>query len=346
MKQLRIAIQVAFTYIGTVVGAGFASGQEILQFFTAFGHRGYLIIFVTTVLFIWFGTRMMMLGHRLNASSYHQCNTYLFGLGMGRWVNGFIALVLFGVTTAMLSGTGSLFQERLDLSFHIGVGITIVLAYIVIVRGMEGILSVNSIVVPLMIFFSVIIGIHGLLGLRSGTMTPITGISGTWFDWIRTAIVYVAFNLAMAQAVLVPLGKEVADESVIKRGGLIGGIGLGVMLWISHFALSQYGSAIFNYDIPMAEIISALGFWVTLLFVTVMWAEIFTTLIGNVYGLTGQIQSLLPWNRKQTIGAILLLSYGFSLVGFSTLITYVYPAFGICGIILLAMIMYKRLPRI
>jgi uncharacterized membrane protein YkvI len=32
--------QVAFTYIGAVIGAGFASGQEIMRFFTRFGCWG------------------------------------------------------------------------------------------------------------------------------------------------------------------------------------------------------------------------------------------------------------------------------------------------------------------
>lgn len=32
MKQAFRVLQIAFTYIGTVVGAGFATGQEILQF--------------------------------------------------------------------------------------------------------------------------------------------------------------------------------------------------------------------------------------------------------------------------------------------------------------------------
>ena len=38
--------KVAATYIGTVVGAGFASGQETLQFFAVFGVRGFWDFFL------------------------------------------------------------------------------------------------------------------------------------------------------------------------------------------------------------------------------------------------------------------------------------------------------------
>ena len=32
-QSWKAALQIAFTYIGTVVGAGFASGKEIVEFF-------------------------------------------------------------------------------------------------------------------------------------------------------------------------------------------------------------------------------------------------------------------------------------------------------------------------
>ena len=33
-------IRVAMTYAGTIIGAGFVSGQELLQFFVAYGTTG------------------------------------------------------------------------------------------------------------------------------------------------------------------------------------------------------------------------------------------------------------------------------------------------------------------
>lgn len=40
MKNNVSTFKVAATYIGTVVGAGFATGQEVLQFFNRFGAMG------------------------------------------------------------------------------------------------------------------------------------------------------------------------------------------------------------------------------------------------------------------------------------------------------------------
>ncbi|MEK1832032.1 hypothetical protein AAAC51_33515 [Priestia megaterium] len=38
MKRWKLTLQVAATYVGTVVGAGFATGKEIVQFFTQYGN--------------------------------------------------------------------------------------------------------------------------------------------------------------------------------------------------------------------------------------------------------------------------------------------------------------------
>jgi uncharacterized membrane protein YkvI len=48
------ALKVAFAYIGTVVGAGFASGQEILQFFSYFGYWGLVGLLLAAGLFVYF----------------------------------------------------------------------------------------------------------------------------------------------------------------------------------------------------------------------------------------------------------------------------------------------------
>lgn len=49
MKKLMKILVIASAFIGVIVGAGFASGQEVLQYFTSFGTLGILAAFVSTV---------------------------------------------------------------------------------------------------------------------------------------------------------------------------------------------------------------------------------------------------------------------------------------------------------
>mgnify|MGYP001379946862 CR=1 FL=1 len=342
----KMVFKIGFTYIGTVVGAGFASGQEILQFFTTKGPFGFVGIILASFGFVWLGNRMMLMGARLKANSYEEFNVYLFGQRFGRVMNGFVTLILFGVTTAMISGTGALVEEQLGLSFHLGVIATLLIAYFVMLRGLDGILSVNSLVVPMMILFCALIGVSGLLhwfdsfslpGSVSGTSSPAT--------WLIPAVTYVSFNLAMAQAVLIPMGAEINDEQIIKKGGRLGGIGLGVMLLATNLALSFQIPEILTMEIPLAPVIADLGTVVKLLFLAVMWAEIFTTLIGNVYGLSANLQTIFSIGQKKLLIILFLACYTLSLFGFSNLVKYAYPLFGYCGIATMVLLAIRKLPR-
>ncbi|TCS95912.1 YkvI family membrane protein [Hazenella coriacea] len=342
-EQWVLASRIGFTYIGTVVGAGFASGQEILQFFSLFGKYSFLGILVTTAMFVWLGTRMMLMGARLQATSYEEFNLYLFGSRLGRWMTVFVGVILFGVTTAMMSGTGALFEEQLNLSFHLGVILTAVLSLLVIMRGMKGILSVNTLVVPLMFIFTILIAVQSW---QSGEWGQILDHPSRQVHqhWLLSAIAYVAFNLAMAQAVLVPLGAEVKDERTIRLGGWIGGMGLGMMLLASNIAMVLDLDDISRLNIPLAHVIHTLGIGMKYFFLIVMWGEIFTTLIGNVYGLAMNIKQVVPFHLHTIMVSIFLVGYLFSLVGFPTLVSYLYPFFGYCGLVLLLLLVWRKLP--
>jgi uncharacterized membrane protein YkvI len=341
MRKGSQIIRVAFTYIGTVVGAGFASGQEILQFFTRYGAAATLTIALSTFLFIWFGIKLMLMAHDLKAKSYEDLNKALFGEVMGKAISLFTMAVLFCITTVMLAGAGSVFQEQLHLSYQTGLLVTLFLAYFVLSRGIHAIMTVNSIVVPIMMLFSVIIVIYtwhspGYNGWLTQTSDYSLGQA------LLAPFLYTAFNLATSQAVLVPMGAAIADRSVLYMGGLLGGLGLGLLLLSAHYALSAQMPGISQFEIPMGNIITRLGVLAQTAYVLIIYGEIFTTYIADAYGLTLQLSQRTKTPPQLILIAVLLLSYAFSQIGFKVLLTAMYPLFGIVSIVWLAMMFWKN----
>jgi len=344
-ERLGLASRVGFAYIGTVVGAGFASGQEILRFFTVFGEVGTWGIWLATVLFTWLGTRMMILGSRLQAHSYEELNHHLFGEKLGRWMTALVGIMLFGVTTTMMAGTGALFEEQLGLSFHLGVILTGVFTYLVMLRGMDGVLSVNAWVVPLLFFFILLVAVYAWQHRDWGWAAKWGSSASSSPLGLLSAVNYVALNLVLAQSVLVPLGAKIQNERLIRWGGWMGGIGLGFLLWACHSAMQMHWAEVSELKIPMAFVISMLGMGMKVFFVGMIWAEIFTTLVGNVYGLAAQVSQWAPFRLPTIMASILVLSYLCSLIGFSTLVRVVYPLFGYGGMVLLLMLIFRPLPK-
>ncbi|MCT2534954.1 hypothetical protein NC661_17530 [Aquibacillus koreensis] len=61
MKQKSNTLKIAAAYIGTIVGAGFATGQEVFQFFTSYGIQGIWGIILSAGLFYFFGYMILPL---------------------------------------------------------------------------------------------------------------------------------------------------------------------------------------------------------------------------------------------------------------------------------------------
>lgn len=108
-------IQMAFAFIGIIVGAGFASGQEILQYFTSFGMWGTAGAVVATGLFAYMGMMLMMMGSRLKAQSHDEAIYKLSGKFMGIAIDYIIILTLFGVGIVMVAGAGSMLHQQYAL---------------------------------------------------------------------------------------------------------------------------------------------------------------------------------------------------------------------------------------
>ncbi len=342
MRRSWIApFQIAAVYIGTVVGAGFATGREIVEFFTKYGIFGLAGILLAGILFMFVGTKMLILSKRIKATSYQEVMIYLFGVKFGRFVNVFMLIVLVGLTSIMLSGAGAIFKEQLGLSVRLGVVITILLTVAVMTFGIKGLFSVNLIVVPMLIIFSLVLAVQAF---SFDSFIVIPEQSTASYKWIISSFSYAAFNLTMSAAVLVPLANEIKDEKILKRGGMLGGFLLTAILISSHIALSTLPN-VEVFDIPMAEVMKSTLYVVYYIYIAVIYGEVFTSVIGNLYGLERQIASFIKVPSIITVCAILCIAAFISKIGYSSLITSLYPIFGYICLGMLVLLIVKKVPE-
>ncbi|CAM3800642.1 hypothetical protein COLU111180_08845 [Cohnella lubricantis] len=331
MRSWLRSMQIAFTFIGTVVGAGFATGREVMQFFTRFGHWGALLIATATLLFVWLGAKMMLLAAELKAKSYEDLNKHLFGERIGTWVSHLMLVLLLGVNAVMLAGAGSIFSEHLNIAYQTGLLITMAACFALLRRGMNAILAINTLVVPVMFLFTAVLVLHTLNGPGSGRWLTLTSEQSPFAAWM-SPFLYAAFNLSMAQAVLVPVGSAIGNPTVLRRGAWLGGIGIGVMLLAGHLTLSSRMPGIQQFDIPMGGIARETGPWVHYAFIFLIFMEIFTTLVADIYGLTLQLQERLQFSRSALVLAVLFICFVAGQFGFGPLLSTLYPLFGMLSL--------------
>lgn len=341
-KNWAAALQIAAVYVGTVVGAGFATGKEIVEFFSRFGFLGLISILMSGYLLIYMGTKLMRMAAIIGAKSYQEFTVYLFGSLIGRVINVIMLIMLLGVSAVMLAGAGAVFEEQLGYPKNAGVFLTILLSIIVMLVGSKGLFAVNTFVVPLMISFSLILmGFSIRMPHFTDQLFTIQNQEDVWKSFV-SPFSYTAFNLALAQAVLVPIASEVKNDWTIKWGGIFGGAALTVILLASHFTLIML-PGLQGYEIPMAEIMKNVASGFYWIFVLVIYSEIFTSVIGNVFGLERQIKQLVKIPSILSIFLIFFITYLISLVDYGKLLSYLYPLFGYISILFFVLLWKKPL---
>lgn len=341
-KNWTAVLQIAAVYVGTVVGAGFATGKEIVVFFSRFGFFGLLSILISGYLLIFMGSKLMRMAASIGAQSYQELNTYLFGVVIGKGINLLMLIMLLGVSAVMLSGAGAVFEEQLGFARTAGVLLTILLSIVVMLVGLKGLFAVNTFVVPIMISFSLMLMAISIRMPHFFDQLVVIPHADDGWKAVVAPFSYTAFNLALAQAVLVPIATEIKNDWTIKWGGMLGGAALTIILLSSHFTLIMLPD-LQKYEIPMAVIMKkvASGFyWV---FVLVIYSEIFTSVIGNVFGLDRQIKQIIPISTLVSISLIFIVTYTISLVDYGELLSYLYPLFGYVSLVFFILLWMKPL---
>ncbi|MBS4198752.1 hypothetical protein KHA93_03690 [Bacillus sp. FJAT-49732] len=342
MKKWTGALQVAAVYVGTVIGAGFATGREIVEFFTQYRFWGIISILIVGYLFIFLGTKIMLKAIHIQATSFEQFNVYLFGNILSKIMNAFMMIMLLGVCAVMLSGAEALFTEQLGFSYTIGSIVTISLSLFVMAVGVKGLFAVNTFVVPMLIIFNFILLFNSIRSNEIFTSLLHIPEGLISIKAIISAFSYAAFNLALAQAVLVPIAVEINDKAIVKLGGFIGGSLLTIILFSSHIILSSLPNPIL-FDIPMAIIVKGAASGIYFIYLLIIYGEIFTSLIGNMYGLERQIHRYVPIGSFWIHGGIIILVYIISRVNYGELLSILYPFFGYVSLIFLFILWMKPL---
>ncbi|WP_010632641.1 YkvI family membrane protein [Sporolactobacillus vineae] len=339
LKKAGLVLQIAATFIGTIVGAGFASGREVIQFFTRFGSWGTAGVLFSGLLMALIGTRLMLYARRIHAGSFDVLIVRVFGVRTGLVIHSLVFLIIFGVNGVMLAGSGAVFQEQLGWNRWLGMGLSIVLSLFFIVKKARGLLWVNSLVVPVLTLFLIILFIHE--GGRP-PQSPAPWQSG----WMLSAFAYAAFNLSTALVVFVPLASEVKSERVLVAGGLVGGAGFTVLLLIAHQLILAH-PGVMLYDMPTAELVRPVGAAMHLAFTAVIFGEILTTYVGNIFGLSRQLSNVFPsvlpgW---RAVAVLIVGSAAVGIAGYSALIRVLYPFYGFLCMFLLICLSFVRIPE-
>ncbi|HEX6972474.1 MAG TPA: hypothetical protein VF234_09660 [Limnochordia bacterium] len=330
--------KIGAVYVGTVVGAGFASGQEVLRFFTAFGGAGTWGLAAAGLMFALFGWAAMEVGQAVGARSHAEVVRAILGPGLGPALDWGITLFLYAIVVLMAAGAGAVFSEQYGLPAGWGSLVMIAAATGTVLFGFAGVVRSIAIVAPALVAAVLLLGLLTVLGRPIppavlGAM-PIAHAAAP--AWPLASVLYVSFNLILALAVLGPLGADIDQAEARAMGAWIGGVGLALAAAAIHLAILATWPESGRVDVPMLAVARGVSPLAGALYSGVLLAEVYTTAVSSLYGFSVRLFSGTGWGARIATLLAAGVAFGLSQVGFTRMVLTVLPAAGYAGLLLLA----------
>lgn len=338
---MKKSFQIGSAFIGIIVGAGFASGQEILQFFTSFGYLGIAGSIIAAILFAFLGMNLMELGSRLQTSSHKDVIYHICGRYVGIFVDVLITFFLFGVTVVMFSGAGAIFEEQFGLPAFAGSLFMAIITIASVTLNVQKVIGLISAITPFLLVLVILIAGYSLFHYDPSSIDMDAAVAKTSPaapNWIMGALLYVSYNIAAGVAMITVIGGTVKDRKVARRGGIIGGLGLGLLILLINISMLPQLEKISDVAMPMITLSNAIHPVVGFLMAIVLIGMIYNTAVAMLYAFSARIVKPEKPSFKTFTILFGILAFIASFLGFVNLVGTVYPITGYLGFLLIAAI--------
>lgn len=334
--KISNGLKIAAIYASVFLGAGFASGQELMQYFVGFGRIGLLGIIVAGVLFALTGWAALRVCRREGVRNYHELMRLLFGSKLGSVMEGMVVLFLFSLFVAMLAGAGATGREAFGVPFTVSAFVIAAKVFFVLCFGLTGVVRINVILAPFMLLGGIFIGLYSFFAHTSPTFAMLSG-RNIGMAWLLSAVIYASYNLVTG----VPILAATAEMATKKRDAMIGGLLGGGVITLLGICMAlplflHYGNVI-SLEIPFLYIATYHGASFRLFYLAVLMSAIMTTAACNAFAVTEWLKS---YNKFIVAAGVCIIGLVFSHVGFSNIVAYVYPAFGFLGLFKIIVILW------
>lgn len=332
-----------------VIGAGFASGQEVMQFFTHLGLWGSLCAGATAmVLFSWFGAVLLEDGRQLQLEDANAIFAHYCGKHIGIFFEWFVPVLLFLVVSIMLSGAGATVSEHYGINPNVGRIAMGIATLLTVLLGLKKLVNIIGNIGPVIIAFTMVMGIvsiaqnPGGLAIADKVLKTID-VPGASDNWLLSGILYAAFSLVGLMPFIAGMGKQAKSKTDTLFGGIFGGVAFVFGGMILSTGLLANIEKVYDKQIPSLAIAAEILPFVASIFALVLLLGIYTTAVPMLWTAVNRI-STDEKSMRYKVSAVIMIVISFfgAQLQFGKMVGFVYPATGYMGILLITGMVYTR----
>ncbi|MGP4073247.1 YkvI family membrane protein [Piscibacillus sp. B03] len=306
-----------------LIGGGFATGREIVEFGAKFGAMGWMAgigIFlgftIASILTFEFARKFKTYNYRHFLKELIGPLWFLFDI-----IYILLAILIIAI---MASATGEILQNTLGLNYWVGVGLIIIIVGLLNFYG-KGLIErfktfgTLSLMLGYILFAILVISTtwDEAVNVLSTGDTSFVGNNVTIGTVLWTGILYVGYNLAVYPATLFSIERQTSrKESVV--AGLLAGIFMTVPWFLTYFSLLGHypNEDVFGASVPWLQMLQGFPAIVIIIFGVVVGWTLVETSSGMIHAFVdrvdGQLKEATDKQLSQThkgliaVGALVL----------------------------------------
>lgn len=356
--NIKSMLMVGGAYASYTIGAGFATGQEVLQFFGGWGNpTNYLAVLISMAMTVYFTTSCYMTGQEKQFKNPSECYTYYCGKYVGYFFDFFCLIIVFGIAIAMFAGCGATINQYFGIPVYVGAVLLGIAAAGTVMLGLRRVVDVLGFLGVVIIVYVIIIGIYAVavnpIGLtESMSRVPSyvadgkvlrAGVFGV-YNPILSALFYGGLCLIVSIPFLVSLGKQTANRREAFSSGIFSGIFFhaGLLLVLLAVLLNIDFIVETSAQIPLLAAMHNMLPGLSWSFAIILVLGIFTTITGYLWLISGRFaEDKSTRSRIITVAVAVAGVFGGSFIPFGQIINILYPISGLVGCAFIVFIIVK-----
>ncbi|OXZ28192.1 hypothetical protein B9N49_02505 [Finegoldia magna] len=349
MKQkynIGQVITYAGAFIALLIGSGFATGQEILQFFSSYRLYGLIGIMICFGLFTFAGLSFLNDGYYSKFEKPNEIYKLMCGNKIGRIVDYYAVFFIFLSYTVMIAGAQATAVQHFNAPKYVGGAIMAAAVILVVMLGLGKIVDVIGKIGPVIAIMAIIIGLISIfmnmdkLGSSldlMGQLVESGKVKVASKNFFLAAGSYVGFNMIWLVAFLAEVGNKTKSLKDAEAGVFVGSTGFSVAIFIMSIAIILSIPDLYDSQIPVLVLAGKINPILATVFSIFIMLGIFTTSVPLLWTVTGRFfdEGTKKYKTFTLIAGIVGAVIGLTLK-FDSLVNIVYVVNGYIGMVLLA----------
>lgn len=362
------AFILAGALIALVIGSGFATGQEIMQYFSAYGVQGMLALLVFAVAFVYYNYNFAKVGAEQRYEVGNDVYKYYCGRHLGAFFDYYSTAFCYMSFFVMVGGAASTLNQGFGVPTWIGGLLLTAIVVLIVCLGLNKLVDIIGVIGPIKIAFFIAVGAivlaldwsqipAGLAAISTGELAGAAegeGITQAGDNWLASGLSYAGFVLLWFASFTTLLGsnnerRDLNAGIVIATVVICAAIAIITFAQIANVNTSVDGGQTYVWNAAIPNLILAGRLWSGLSYVyaVIVFIGICATAVPLLYNPVARFaKEGTPRFRALAIAlgvaGLLIGLY----VPYATLVNVIYVLNGYVGAVLIVFMLWRNIQDI